>query len=108
MAPMNVTATRLNDTAMNVSWTPLTLVEARGFVKYVITYTKAGGSRKRQSPSPKIVNGTDSSCVVNDLEPGVEYDVTVGAQTDGGTTRKHCFSSLLYTLRFLSCFQLHQ
>ena len=108
MAPMNITATRLNDTAMNVSWTPLTLVEARGFVKYVITYTKAGGSRKRQSPSRKIVNGTDNSCVVNDLEPGVEYDVIVGAQTGGGTTRKHCFSSLLYTLRFLSCFQLHQ
>ena len=89
MAPMNVTATRLNDTAMNVSWTPLTLVEARGFVKYVITYMKAGGSRKRQSPSPKIVNGTDRSCVVNDLKPGVEYDVIVGAQTGGGTNGKH-------------------
>ena len=85
MAPMNVSATRLNDTAMNVSWIPLTLVEARGFVKYVITYMKAGGSRRRQSPSPKIVNGTDSSSVVNDLEPGVEYDVIVGAQTGGGT-----------------------
>ena len=90
MAPMNVTASRINDTAMNVSWIPLTLVEARGFVKYVITYMKAGGSRKRQSPSPKIVNGTDNSCVVNDLEQGVEYDVIVGAQTGGGTNGKHC------------------
>ena len=95
---MNVTATRLNDTAMNVSWIPLTLVEARGFVKYVITYTKAGGSRKRQSPSPKIVNGTDTSCVVNDLEPGVEYDVIVGVQTGGGTNGKHCEEELMFVM----------
>lgn len=84
LAPMNVNATRLNDTAMRVSWIPLTIVEARGFVKYVITYTRVAESRKRQASGTKTVNGTESSTVVNDLEPGAKYDVAVGAQTSAG------------------------
>lgn len=83
--PQNVTAERLNITAVLINWTLLNLVEARGFVQhYVITYTPtavSAGSRinnKRQDRTV-TVDGSANSGRVSDLEAGVAYEVTVHA-----------------------------
>ena len=71
---------RLNDSAMNVSWVPLNLVEARGIVQgYIITYQQAssGSRRKRQMQ----VDGSASYAIVGGLQPGVAYEVTVSGMT---------------------------
>ena len=73
----------MNGTAMNVSWVPLNLVEARGFVQsYIITYQQAstGSCRKRQMRT-QTVDGGASSAIVGGLQPGVAYEVTVSGMT---------------------------
>ena len=69
---------------MNVSWVPLNLVEARGFVQfYVITYEQASGGsrRKRQQQQTAQVDGSASYGIVGGLQPGVAYNVRVSGQT---------------------------
>ena len=82
-APGNVEVTRLNGTAINVSWVPLNLVEARGFIQgYVITYQQASnGSRHRGQTQMMQVNGSASYTLVGGLEPGAAYNVTVAGMT---------------------------
>ena len=74
-------AQRLNGTTMNVSWSSLTLVEARGILHYRITYRPING----QSTSSVDVDGNSNFIITTDLSPGVEYIVTVLAynQEDG-------------------------
>ena len=72
---------RLDDTAMNVSWVPLNLVEARGFVQgYIITYQQASSRRKRQMQMVQV-DGSASYAIIGGLEPGVTYEVTVSGMT---------------------------
>ena len=76
---------RLNGTAMNVSWSPLNLVEARGFVQsYIITYQQASNVRRRRRQLQNVtqqVDGHASSAIVGGLQPGVAYEVTVSGMT---------------------------
>ena len=87
IAPGNVEVNRLNGTAMNASWVPLNLVEARGFVQsYIITYQQASsGSRRKRQMQTQQVDGRASSAVVGGLQPGVAYEVTIaGITTETG------------------------
>ena len=73
---------------MEVSWQPLTLAEARGFVSgYLVAYSPqvASSSRKRQESTVEMVPGMDSSSVtIRDLDPNTDYSVQVSAVTGGG------------------------
>ena len=81
--PGNVEVIRLNGTAMNVSWVPLNLVEAQGFVQsYIITYTQVNsGSRRRRQAQTQQADGSASFAIVGGLQPGVAYEVTVSGMT---------------------------
>ena len=74
---------QLNATSVNVTWTPLSLFEARGFPEYVITLTLSDGRKKKQS-SPNITT-TNSYAVFTDLG-GSSYSVVVGTRTGGENT----------------------
>ena len=79
--PGNVEVIRLNGTAMNVSWVPLNLVEARGIVRgYIITYQLTGSRHKRQTPMVRV-DGSASYAIVGGLQPGFAYDVGVSGVT---------------------------
>ena len=98
-----VWAERLNWTAMNVSWTPLNKAQARGFiVQYIITYTISTRGRVPQSVS---VPADQMSMVVGGLDLGSGYDVTVGAQSRGGTSQGTWLYLLSITTN-LACIQL--
>ena len=73
----------MNGTAMNVSWVPLNLVEARGFVQsYIITYQQTStGSRRKRQVQTQQADGSASSAIVGGLQPGVAYEVTVSGMT---------------------------
>ena len=60
---------------MIVFWTPLTLVQARGFVRYRVSY-RPQISQKRQEVSV-VVSGDQGSVAIGGLLPGVAYDVMV-------------------------------
>ena len=79
---------------ITVSWDPVSLEDAGGFFKYVITATS--DERKRQSdPQPVEVRYNETSGVVSGLDPPTSYTVTVSVRlfgvntaetTDGPTT----------------------
>ena len=85
---MNVMVERTSPTTMAVSWRPLTLSEARGFVIfYGIAYTPTSNSRRRQAPQDMMrVNASaDSSNVtIMGLDRKLGYSVTVSAITRAG------------------------
>ena len=84
--PSGVRVERLTSTAMNVSWTLLTLEEARGFVtSYTVSYRKDEGMAKRTTESVVVPGGEQSSVVIGGLGPGSSYLVSVSASTSAGT-----------------------
>ena len=71
-------------TKIRVSWDPLTPEEAWGFVtSYAVSYKKDGESRKRQTME-KTVPGTESSTIIEGLDPNQDYFVSVRANTKAG------------------------
>ena len=74
----DITVTRVNDTAVRLAWTALTLNEARGFPSYVVRVV----GRCEQVPSQRT---NSTSVVVEGLMPHTEYNITVQALTAGGT-----------------------
>ena len=74
----DITVTRVNDTAVMITWTALTLNEARGFPSYMVTATNEGEQVSSQRT-------TSTSVMVGGLMPHTEYNITVQALTAGGT-----------------------
>ena len=73
-----------------VSWTPLTLVEAKSLIQfYRVSFDPMSSSRKRQSgttcsQSPCDVPGTESSVLITGLDPSTSYVVQVAVVNGGG------------------------
>ena len=88
--PRGVTVTRVNNTAVTVSWEKLTLVELRGFAMYLITYTTGATSRKRQQQTSGMVMAlwNESSKTIGDLPSGVQINVQVQTSSEGGRSGK--------------------
>ena len=79
--PEDIEHKQLNSTALNVTWTPLTLFEAKGFPQYRVVLTAvAKRRRKRQSDSISIFTG-DSFAVFSGLEENTDYSAVVGVRT---------------------------
>ena len=80
-APENVVVKRLTSTSVNLTWTPLTLFEARGFPVYVVSLTpsSSSGRKKRQQTLTQLTN--NSFAVFNDLMSGSAYTAEVGVRT---------------------------
>ena len=78
MSVSNITVTRVNDTAVMITWRALTLNEARGFPSYVV-----GVMNKCEQVSSQST--TSTSVVAGGLMTHTEYNITVRALTAGGT-----------------------
>ena len=87
-SPMNVRAIRTTATVIMVSWRPLTLTEARGFIShYTVTYSPQviSGGRKRQAAMTEVVTGMDANMTsIDGLDPDAVYNVQVSAATAAG------------------------
>ena len=73
---------------MLVSWTPLTLSEARGFMTfYTVAYTPVLNSRRRQVSQDTMyinVSADSSSVTIVGLDGSLAYSVQVSAGTRAG------------------------
>ena len=79
VAPVGVMVSRSADgQSMNVSWSPLTLSQARGFVDYVITYGPVGDISKQS------LTAIGTYIVVTSLDAATSYLVMVSGQTSLG------------------------
>ena len=88
-APSGVSATRIGDTVMRVIWQHLSLVEARGHIRYNVMVTSTTASkRKRQATQGERmctlmslceVPANESSVLVGGLDRDTSYSVTVMA-----------------------------
>ena len=87
--PAEVSVTRSTEDAsvVVVSWRPFTLVEARGFIEYIVQLHEASSS-KRQQPLTMRANMTQSSVTFTGLDTGIDYTVSVGTASlsSEGTT----------------------
>ena len=82
--PHDVEVKRLNGTAMSVSFKNLSLVEARSLnVIYYISYSPRS-SRKRQAPHNVRVPDGKNSVVITNLDPKLDYDVSMYATNSEG------------------------
>ena len=90
IAPMDVSIDRTSPIIMVVSWTPLSYVEARGFISnYTVAYSPQTSGRNRRQAIVQTVDvpGMDSSTVtIANLDPDIVYSVQVSATTGGGTS----------------------
>ena len=81
-SPENIMFKQLNVTALNITWIPLTLFEARGFPEYRVVLTKIdGNSRRKRQNSPVSIITTNSFAVFTSLNENVDYSVMVGVRT---------------------------
>ena len=75
-----------NDTTISVTWTPLSLFEARGFPVYTVTLTPIFTRAKRQSNMDGMimVKTNKTNVVIDGLDPNVEYSLTIAVETSSG------------------------
>ena len=87
-APSGLSGDRISDT-MSVVWQPLSLVEARGHIRYRVMVTPTTASKRKRQTTPGVrictlmspceVPANESSVLVGGLDPDTSYSVTVDA-----------------------------
>ena len=83
--PRNIEVDRINSTAVKVTWEPLTLIEARGFITNYTVTLQPQGSRKRADGSIVVtVPHNVSDVTITGLDPDTNYIVTVVVGTSVG------------------------
>ena len=88
IAPKSVQVSRMSASVMVVSWTPLSLSEARGFIThYTVAYFPHQSSSKRQEPNTmyKNVSSDSNQTTIDGLEADIDYGVQVSASTYAGS-----------------------
>ena len=83
--PDNINIQQVNSTTFNITWTPLTLFEARGFPVYRVVLTPEDNTnrRKRQSNTNSMLTiiTNNSFAVFTDLNEDTDYSIRVGVRT---------------------------
>ena len=81
---------RFDPTSIGVSWTKFTLMELKELANYTVTYDVVIGStsRKRQSQLGGVITlpWIQNQVIISDLQPGAEYQITVGISITTGTS----------------------
>ena len=74
---------------MVVSWIPLTLSEARGFItSHTLFYSPHVSRTKQQEPNTMqmTVSGDVNQTIINSLDPNTAYYVQMSANTKAGAS----------------------
>ena len=103
-SPSNVSMTHTNEVVI-VTWQPFTLVEARGFIEYIVQLHIVP-SAKRQGGPVKRVPMDQSSAVFTNVNTSSTYEASVGTVSLSGDitglgqlTYKHCIVCAAVTVK---------
>ena len=79
-------ARRLSATSIEMSWDPISVEESRGIViAFSVRYRKVERvSRRNVDDISTVVETTNTSIIITDLEPDLRYTVSVAAKTSVG------------------------
>jgi len=90
--PENLNFTRMSATSVNITWTPLTLFEARGFPEYNVTLQPLPSSsrNRRQFMHIPTVITINSFAIFSNLDSNEVYIVIIGVRT--GASKQFKFS----------------
>ena len=80
-SPEDVEFKQLNSTALNITWTPLTLIEAQGFPEYRVILTANTTRRRKRQADPISIVTSNSFAVFSGLEANTDYSAVVGVRT---------------------------
>lgn len=84
LAPTDVAVKRLNSTSTKVSWTPLSLVDAQGFIAgYLLSYETTTSTRNRRA-SVEVSSDTSLYIITGLMAESKVYGVTVACITEAG------------------------
>lgn len=83
-----------NNRGAVVSWTPLTLHQAKGFPVYFVTY-QPSSQVGRVVRAVNVVNTTDARVMIDDLDPLTEYAFSVDVGTAEGQHRSTVGAGML-------------
>ena len=85
-SPEIVVFKQINSTALNITWSPLTLFEARGFPEYrvVLAMVDTNSRRKRQFNTLEIITN-NSFAIFTGLNENINYSIIVGVKTGAST-----------------------
>ena len=87
IAPKNIEVVRISGSMMRVSWTSLTLTEARGFIThYTVAYSPSSSGSKREELDTlyQTVSKDSSEATIEGLDGNTAYVVQVSASTAAG------------------------
>lgn len=83
--PGNIQSTQLNASSVNITWTPLTLFEARGFPQYVVTlFVPSAVRQQRRQTNHFTVTTNNSFAVFTNLKSG-SFQLLIGVSTGNGS-----------------------
>ena len=84
--PILIKVTKESPTTIAVSWSPLTLVEARGFVQsYTVLYFPIISSKHQQCVvNKRTVMVNQSTTVIDGMDVNTVYGIQIYATTKGG------------------------
>ena len=86
--PGDVNIKQLNSTSINVTWTPLTLFEARGFPLYRVVLTPMDANSNSSNSSKIVVVTKSSFAIITNLSDSIQYYLVVGVRTGGDLVKK--------------------
>ena len=85
--PENLQATQLSSTRVNITWTPLSLIEAQGFPQYKVVLSQLSTySQQRRQLDTNTVITNNSFSVFTNLVSHTLYSVVVGVKTGGSSS----------------------
>ena len=80
---------KVNFTAIDVSWDKQTLVELKGLADYIVEYSPVDVLKsKRQIGNTVTVPWTENHVIIPNLTPGAKYDISVSTSTSVGMSGK--------------------
>jgi len=101
--PDKIKVSFISDTSINVTWAPLSLFEAQGFPKYIVTLLPATKTHQRRQFNPISMTTTSNFAVFDNLDMSAKYSVEVGVTT--GETNAVIYSERIEGMetKFIFC-----
>ena len=85
LADVEVFCSTENPRIITVTWQPLTLVEARGFIEYLVQLYEVSSTKRQDGVTQRVPMDQGSTTFTVD-DPSISYEASVGTVSLSGNT----------------------